>query len=655
MDIESWVRKIPTNALQQEIVLTPGESILLLLSAAQAVMTESEYIFWHQIYLLGCISSEQHQKCAQLEVLLAQKNYRVNRDFLANNEDACRRYFETHLAYYLLQHNAEKLDFKELQNFVDDLEERLQQLVNIKNHHQKMKAIKYGIQDSNLLDKYQLEYAELIYKLQQQKFYELSATACKNLELLALSISYATLLTQLDKELPLDLYTDYIFEMGMDGRGRIIKGENKSVHSSAKGLMKSYSPCPYYDDLVNPESSEFSPFIRSADQAIPMGENRSVCDLFFRKTQIYVNGISSTTLAFLRNLIYANRLGKSFFSNNLDIVLTNLTGLIVYNSGGHSFTEVGDVFKLLISKKMWPPSALSFEVNMFSPDSFIFNLLHTQQKAAYNRAFNNTLDYFQIVLNKRKMHSQLAMHYFLTDEHKKPVNLHQAIAWGHRACFLELMQNSTPDEVNALNAQKWTPLMVAAQFNRPEYLRDLLVAGAKINLVAYNLTALEVAIKCGSYENMMYLLEHKALIRRKKGGTLKNEFPALYYALFHEDDRFVNELLLRSPLGVREVMNQALTKAIELENFVVIKALIIYAKKLQHEVPELHLFNELYQTGNTGLFKQCKTHCFFQSGQPIKLDQILNIIEQKNFPQLKKVILDDFDQELLEFGNRCCP
>ena len=66
----------------------------------------------------------------------------------------------------------------------------------------------------------------------------------------------------------------------------------------------------------------------------------------------YSNGISSTTLAQIRNMILEKRLGHSYYKDFFQQHMTVFACLMIYNSGGHPFFEVFEVLKMPICREL---------------------------------------------------------------------------------------------------------------------------------------------------------------------------------------------------------------------------------------------------------------------------------------------------------------
>lgn len=542
---------IPTNKSGGEVSLSVGESLLLVLDASEkGGVTEPIMDKLNQLYLEGLKTEDDKAFIRQLTKLLAEKNYTVKSDFKTINEDPTRRYFETQLAYHILQNNAESLNQKDLQKFTRNLKDRLLSLPGTEaekaNIRTGVEKILCGDMDDKVLNKYEMEYAELIHQLMNNNFHGLSPKACKNLYEIACCSILATLNTQVDKSMPVDIYSDSIFTMGMDGRGRLIKPTHDQVRTTAKGLMRSTSPLPLYGDVVNPVGDDYqgvdvhSPFQRSADQSDFMPESDWSQHLFARQTHPYSNGISSTTLAQLRNIVLQKRLGHPHHGKSLEEYMTSFAALMLYNSGGHSFFEIFEVFKLpqLNELMVAKPSVAT----ALAEDNLMYKWLCKDQPEAFTSALKSSKEYIRTLLNKKMVHAAILEG---TDTrqtmrivggkigvdkaarlHQRRVaaeikrramigaSLHQAVLSKDDKALNRLMRTPDRETINAENAERWSPLMVASQQGKTKHVRELLEASADIEKSVGNLSSLELAIKARKFETVQFLLSAGAKIKK---------------------------------------------------------------------------------------------------------------------------------------------
>ncbi len=658
---------IPENKAGSIITLSISEGLLLAIEAgikAKIELTDLEKLY--KFYLEGRKTAEQTLFLEELKTILIDKGYHISTTAQTTNEDPTRRYFETHLAYHLLEQNAETLPHDELVTFTENLRKRLYSLPHPNANRIKVEAIFSGDINSEILTKYEQEYAELISKLAQHNYHSLSKKACDNCLQIACSTSLATLNTQLDA-MPADVYEDSEFAMGMDGRGRITKSriQQELVRTTAKGLMKATSPLPLYNDWVNAinktyeEKNNFSPFQRSVDQSKFMTENQWVQYLFSYQMHAYSNGISSTTLAQIRNMILEKRLDQPYFQGAFQKYMTVFAALMVYNSGGHSFFEIFEVFKLPICRELIEDEP--HILDCLARDQLMYQWLYVDQKEAFATSLKATIAYMHVLLAKKQMHAEF--HKGNLSQGQSTVqlmSLHKAIIHANLTVFSQVLSRTAKTKIDKENHNGWTVLMIAAQLGKTEQVRMLLKAGANIhkevkmplnvNIDAkkqiHALSALELAIKWQHYDTVQELLKAGALVKRSKieGDTLKQHAPALYFACRQFDMRIL-QLILESDNNLDLAdMKEALFYAIKVENLPAMQVLITHMGKqcVFTEEYKFELLKAVVSLGNTQLIQALISLKLYPETMQSAHQYLLNMAVEKGFVPVLKVLLPLF-------------
>lgn len=712
----------------KKIIISPGESILLILEALfkQADSPGEIIEKISKLYFEGVKTAEQKQFILDLTIFFQNKGFIVSTSPEVINKDPTRRYFESHLAYNLIvDFSKNTIPLSMLEKLRHSLEHRLFSIPTIaKNSNLKTKIKKMlsgmckedietmlsdkekGVLAKSLeLDKYQLEYAELIYKLRTATFFKANIdpqqpkhnTAyeeskktteanfilhCKKLAEIACCTVLATHVTQYDTSLPVDVYTDGIFTMGMDGRGRLLKNNHAQVKTGAKGLMRSIDPLPY-DDVVNQHSLsseniiQVSQFQRSADQATFMIESQWSQHLFSRLTQPYSNGISSTTLAQIRNLIMEKRLGKNHFNKCFLEYITLFAGLMVYNSGGHSFFEIFEVLKLNQFRELLQSEKKMYDA--LDKEELMTYCLYTSRRQAFDSALTETLKYMRQLLNKKYMHAELKSEFrsiftqseptilspVLTSSLKKTIDvpeqcmgaegagknytIHDAVILLDSKEFSKWLQtyNGKIDRVNNTN---WTALMVAAQAGKVDYIKSLIGVKANLNYRIksgeLSIGALEVAVKAGRYEAAKLLICAGINSIDTSGGTdssLKKKCPAFYLACRQTNPNIPLLFLNQNKLLTYSNIREALLTALRVENEYVLVAMISSIPlplrvKVFEKGYTFKLAQEAVSLGSTKLvsiiFKQLVT-----PGEAIDFNLLLNISIRKHYVDVAHQLL----------------
>lgn len=158
--------EIPNNTTGCKVTLSVGEILLLVLTVCKKTKANDlDLTQFYQLYLEGVKTEADRELIKEIEKVITDKSFVIKSDSKTINDDPIRRYFETNLAYHILQNNAETLDHAKLENFTQCLKNRLFSLQNVKPSLFVVEKILKGDLDENVLNKYELEYAELTYKL----------------------------------------------------------------------------------------------------------------------------------------------------------------------------------------------------------------------------------------------------------------------------------------------------------------------------------------------------------------------------------------------------------------------------------------------------------------------------------------------------------
>lgn len=571
---------IPNN-VSAEVVISVGESLLLLIDAANNAKLPQKVISkLKALYLNGIKTKDEQVLVTYVKQLYAdRKQIQVSADFKVINQDPSRRYFESHLAYHVAKNTPESLDITQLRAFTDNLKEHL--FLTLKSKRKSNEQIKLILEGKihPKQNKYEQEYAELINQLQNYKYHGFSKAACDNLCEIAKSTIIATLITQYDDGLPANIYADSVFNFGVEGRGRNVKKDQKNVRTEVKGLMLSTSPLPS-DDLVKTNTP--SPFERSADQASFMEDSEWCQHLFGRQTHIYSNGISSTTLAQMRNILTQTRLEKSSPIAFLQAYMTSFATLMVFNSGGHSFFEIFEVFKLPVMQEIMQAAGCE---QLVQQDKLMQQWLLKDQKEPFNLALSETIIYTKQLLNRRLMHAELLKPTVEQSdiETTQEISIHKALFTMNAKAFKKYLQVNVVKEgfnIDQRSTNKLTPLMLAAQAGKLAHVQLLLSFGAnyKASLSFKDrnrpkVTALDLAIKSEKYPVVAQLLESLEYKVVKPGTSpysldrraLSNRAPALYFACRQFDMRILAEVCKDPNLQFMDIAN-AIDQAIKFEN-----------------------------------------------------------------------------------------
>lgn len=619
IQLNKAAERIRDNASGQKVHITVGQSLLMLIDACNQEELEPEILEkLKELYLCGVKSAAEEDFVINLKNWLAdKKNLNVSFDPKLINDDPTRRYFETHLSYHMLAPNAERLDLDTLKKIKQSLQSELEKHLN---DCEKIKWILQGTIDKKLitekkLNKYEEEYATLIHQLSTHQFHGLSETACDRLCEIARITIIATLNTQHDDAMPADIYAESIFTMGIDGRGRRVKAKHDQVLSIYQGLMLTKSPLPRgdiagdggeitYEETVEAQDVQEptkktsrtihrvrinpSPFQRSADQATFIIESQWSQHLFARLTQIYSNGISSTTLATLRNLLMLKRQNHPYYQHDFANYMSAFAALMIYNSGGHSIFEIFEVMKLPQLSELLEATNYS---ETLSNDRLMEEWLLHAQESVFNQALDETIAYTQTLIQRKivNAHIESTTRHGIKLKNEKGIQTEVSDKLGINispkhipsteqmsgaellnldiAQFQERIKALTPAVLNTQypSGDGYSLVLAAAQMGKLEHLKTLISKGAditqpftkKVGKTTQTLTALDLAIKSKRYPVVHYLLSLKdgtnkkfPLIGKKTTATtLQERAPSLFFACRQDDLRILKEVLARDKLN----------------------------------------------------------------------------------------------------------
>lgn len=655
MSKNSLIKHILPNTSGGLVILSTSESLLLAINAYRKENVGISLILkLYKLYLEGVKTEGDRRLISQINEVLTDKNYTVLSDPRITNEDSTKRYFETHLAYHSLQNKAEELDHDELEAFTQNLKSRLLSLPDKDGSHIKVEHILKGNRKEKRLNKYEKEYAQLIAKLTKNDFHGLSAKACKNLLQIACATSLVTLNTQVDTSMPVDIYANSIFTMGMDGRGRISKKSNDNVRTTAKGLMKSTSPLMMYGDVANAvgggysRKTDYSPFQRSVDQSDFMLENQWVQHLFSHQTQVYSNGISSTTLAQIRNMILEKRLGHSYYKGSFQKHMTAFASLMVYNSGGHSFFEIFEVLKMRLCLELIDTESATLEALV--QDNLMYKWFYVDQPDVFEKALDATLKYLHVILAKKILSAQFkrkSMVSLLASEQQ--MTLHRAVVNASMQEFDHLISSASQEAIDSPNDNNWTALMVAAQLGKTEHVKKIIAAGAAVGKQVQTLSALEAAIKCGHYDTVFELLKADAPVKRsfKIGGGIQINAPALYFACRQFDVRILKLILEHDDWLDIEDKKEAVLVALKIENLDALHVLVEHINKEERgtfvtATYQSELLKEAVCLGSLRLIRGIMDFDIGSSSDKLDHQLLLNTAAEKGFLPTVELLLDLF-------------
>ena len=345
-------------------------------------------------------------------------DYRISADRSDINEDPVRRYFESQLCYQTLLISLDNLDMGLLEGHFRSILET----VSIENRMRFLKKISH-ITTVN-------EYTEGIRRLRDpgsetsfkpEKGCEGKTTEDilihrkKKMSLLARCAYSSTIMDKqsISREKILAIYHQQDSVYDAKNRGRLYRvdkdtGERQTVRSQVLGIIRSYMPLPRHDILLADHPARYT---RSTDRCTYAEGAVQIPDqIFSTKITPFVTSISGTMLIHLR--VIARLLRENQFvyvlntpnplqeNEQLEYYLKLFVAYMIYHSGGHSLDEYMSVLQL-------PEVQLEFKELAGFSSLTLDHLFKHKNKFAFNAALDQTIQYNDIILNKKKLHGEL--------------------------------------------------------------------------------------------------------------------------------------------------------------------------------------------------------------------------------------------------------
>jgi len=360
---------------------------------------------------------------------LNNKEYKVSTEYRIIDEDASRRYFETHLAYETLKHHLKNLNMAQLEQYYQSMIANIPNFM-IANYEEML----YGI----TLSDEGTEFCDAITKIKSNDYYKgFDVNDRKKMELLIKACVMSRLLSSFqdfaNDPLKINIYGKGYYSQSQ--RGRMQKFAQDDVASKYLGLMRSYMPVPRADIAFDPTDSTSS-YVRIADTNIFDEKASWIKEHFDELLHPYSSSISGLMLLQLRAISFLNDNKRLEYktAKELGDFLRLFSSLLLYNSGGHSFHEFFAVLKLKEVKK---------EFNFMNDFETINlnHLLYENNKQAFNIALKDSIKYNNHILAKNKIHESITTRQFNLKKTNKVIK-------ENKQPDLKLFQSNTPlDEV----------------------------------------------------------------------------------------------------------------------------------------------------------------------------------------------------------------
>lgn len=370
--------------------ISPGQGLLLLIDHYKNDPTKVDRL--KKLYLSGAEATADAEEIKELLKDPVLSSYKVSFEATTINEDATRRYFETHLAYESLTHGLSKIDHGELKAHADNLYAMIP--ADKKAGIEHVLNGEFRPKDNNLFK----EYADYINKIRRgEMFPDLSAPEREKVELLVKS-SFLGVVNAWYTPMPLNIYGTGIYSEKNKGK-EIVKGQDATRNQNL-GLMKGHMPLAL-DDIAR--SDKEIPYLKPSDQAAFVEHAQWVESNFGKMVHPFSNSISGTTLCQLRASAKLRDGGHGVFTDSgerMGQFSQLLVSAMLFNSGGHTLNE------------FTAPMALDSVRDEFraTPDFDKLNLesmYRTGNEEAFDAALKDTIQYNKNLLMRQALHAQI--------------------------------------------------------------------------------------------------------------------------------------------------------------------------------------------------------------------------------------------------------
>lgn len=369
------------------ITISPAHALLILIDAYKKDAKKNLEL--KKLFLVGCntpVEETQLAKFLQDPLLSA---YQISNTSKVIDWDPCHRYFETHLAYEILQTSIQHINKKDLQTHRDILYDTIRKNISDKEMA-KLDEILSG--KSTTEDPVEFEFNDAIQRINHSKHYQSYTQENKDkLKLLInLGILGVYVINLYLEEIPMYInnHTDYFVS-----RGRVCKNQESNMPSNKQGILKSFMPIAT-DDIAC--ADPWFHVLRPAERSTYDPHSLWVKANFKTQVHPYVNSISGTLLAQLRTFLAIEEVGQLQFNTleKLSDFLRCFTSVLLYNSGGHTFHEFLSLLALPEVQSEF--AAINLSVARLTE----LQLLFTEVTPAFDRALAKTLVYQQAYLRR---------------------------------------------------------------------------------------------------------------------------------------------------------------------------------------------------------------------------------------------------------------
>ena len=431
------------------ITLTVGQAIIVYLSECR---DENIQVKLKKLYLNGVCTQDDKELLDSIRASDALQDFNISRDPEFINNDATRRYFETHLFMNTLKHHLADISFQAIHkhylsildlytNFGGDLDEQkyrdLNEVVFTRNYEREaasrissglsvddlVKGVDLDFQKNEIDDTFlglidterdpnpKREYKDLIARVGINNELNLNQDDKEKVVLLIKCARMASFLVELERRFKgagkffvgVDVPGQEVYESGMflpENRGKISKNA-PSTGSHNLGIIAGKMPLSINDKAFAASSFKY---LKPAEMSTYNIDAKWVREVMAQQVHPFINGVSGTIFIQLRMLAALAKNGnlsldRETFKPYILLMMSAMGSI----SGGHSLVEFVGTFQLEQVKDF---------LRAYGSDDLIEGLnlqsmFGDGNYEAFDEALTSTIIYNQQIIAKKRINNQI--------------------------------------------------------------------------------------------------------------------------------------------------------------------------------------------------------------------------------------------------------
>ena len=387
--------------------ITPGQALLKLIEYYKLNPIKSQS--FQRLFLTGGIDAErQIRLCDAMldEKIMQGLDLTINEHDIS--KDPVRRYFETHLTYYTLRNNLNKLSTDDLQDLYMKVRGLLSESQPIPEHAQETinSVIRGTCGVPSFLRSINWEFNDFFRNIAEDKIFQefSSEETAKAYWLMAtIYICLVTVWFQVPNKITAYETNSLFTDKGKIKVSRDERRSNSRCRSQNYGLLKGHMPVMGINDIAFAKT----PFRhwKPSDYNTFNDDSPSAQFIFEKLTHPFSNGVSGVCLMVIKTLSKLNDNGvKSNITSSTEkfkLFMQMAISCRGFVGGGHSLFEYTAVLSI-------PEIA---EAMQFVPeyDSIsLESLFYDDNQAAFTQAIDNTLEYMHMLEHRETLHAELS-------------------------------------------------------------------------------------------------------------------------------------------------------------------------------------------------------------------------------------------------------